>query len=1012
MMSAFAERSSEIRVRTMWWARNAVCALVVAVVVVLGLMGGVAWASFGVERGSFTTEARESDGTLDTRAGSHPYEYIVSFNLNVNGTTREVEGDLRDALVNLPAGMVGNPLAVPRCSRQEFEGVTAFCPGDTQVGTAEAKLAEGGAEAFAPVFNLVPPVGVPAQLAFSADGFTGILDAAVRTGAGYGVQVSDYNVPIAVQSVTVRVWGMPPEKSHDSERQCVTEANGIKHAVSPCSSDVAPRPFLTLPSSCAGPLSSTLAVDSLEMPGVFVTEGADSLGANGQPVDLFGCEALPFNPAFVLHPEGVGVEEPTGLNVELKIPQPESPEGLAEADLRDAEVVLPEGVTVNPSAANGLLGCPLTGSEGINLSSPEPAGCPKASKIGTVSVKTPLLEEELAGSVFVAAQGNLVGNGENPFGSLLAIYVVAEGDGVVAKIPGKIELQEGTGRLAAKFGEDPITHEDGLPQLPYSDLRMSFFGGARAALVTPGQCGSYTTKTSLTPWSGTPAVVSASSFTISQNCGGEGFAPAFDAGTVDPQAAAYTPFTEAFARNDREQRLAHIEQTLPVGLLAKIAAVELCGESEANAGACPEGSQIGTVTVAVGPGADPLTVDGHMYLTGPYEDAPFGMVVEVPAIAGPFDLDENGRPVTVRGAIRINPETAQATIVTDSFPTMLQGVPLDVRSVRVAVDHPNFIFNPTNCTPQSVAGTIVSSAGANVGVASPFAAANCAALPFKPSFTASTQAQTSKAGGASLTVRVAEKPGEANIHKVDLQIPKILPARLTTLQKACTEAQFNANPAGCPEGSVIATATAHTPVLRVPLTGPGYLVSHGNAAFPDVEFVLQADERGGDVKIVLDGKTDIKDGITYSRFESVPDAPVETFETVLPQGPHSALTANLPEDKKYNLCGQNITIPTVITGQSGATIEQTTHVAIEGCAQVKAAKAKKKLTLAQQLQHALAKCRSRYKHVKGKRAHCEARAHTHYTTLALTTCRNEHKHNRKQRVACEAMAHKRYGSKH
>ena len=949
-------------------ARNAIGAIALAGAIVLGTAAGDARASFGVKPGSFTTTATESDGAIDLRAGSHPYEYIVSFGLNVNAE-QEPEGVMRDALADLPPGLIGNPLAVPRCPRQDFAGREAFCPGNTQVGVAEATL-ENGLEAKAPIFDLVPPPGVPAQLGFAANGLNGILDASVRTGAGYGVRVGDYNVPIYVSFVKVRIWGVPPEASHDRERQCVKEKEGVKETTPTCSSDIAPEPFLTLPTSCGGgPLVTTLEVDSIEEPGIFRTASAESLDANSNPAGLRGCEALTFAPALTLQPEAAGSEEPSGPNVVLKVPQPESPEGLAEADLKEAQVVLHEGVTVSPSAANGLTAC---APDQIDLSSAEPAACPESSKVGTVSVRTPLLEEELEGSVYVAQQGNEGGRyGSNPFGSLLAIYVVVEGDGVVAKIPGEIELEEGTGRITAKFGKDPATGEEGLPPVPYSELNMHFFSGARAVLITPSECGRYATSATLTPWSGAQPVESPSYFTIDQGCGANGFAPAFTAGPVNPQAGAYTTFEEAFSRNDREQRLQRIEQTLPQGVLAKLAGVRLCGNAEASAGACPEASQVGIVKVDAGPGPDPLSVTGRVYLTGPYGEGPLGVAVEVPAVAGPFNLDEDGKPITVRGSVKIDPTTAQATIATDPFPTMLQGVPVDVRSVEVAVNRPGFVFNPTNCEPLEVTARVLSTAEGEHRVAKPMAAVNCATLPFNPTFKVSTQAKTSKASGASLIVHVAEKPGEANIHKVDLQLPIALPARLTTLQKACTEKQFDANPAGCPEGSLIGTATARTPVLANPVTGPAYLVSHGNAAFPDVEFVLQGGESGsGPIKIVLDGQTDIKKGITYSKFETVPDVPVTSFEAVLPEGPHSVLT--VAEPGRTNLCeptrtetvkrrvtvrghgriehrtktvtklvAEPLTIPTTITGQNGAVIVQRTAIEVTGCPRA-TAKTKKK----------------------------------------------------------------------
>jgi hypothetical protein len=408
---------------------------------------------------------------------------------------------------------------------------------------------------------------------------------------------------------------------------------------------------------------------------------------------------------------------------------------------------------------------------------------------------------------------------------------------------------------------------------------------------------------------------------------------------MTPTAGAFSPFTLTFSRHDREQDLAQITVNTPPGLLGKIAGVPQCPEAQANAGTCSPASQIGTASAAAGAGSHPFWVTGPVYLTGPYRGAPFGLSVVVPAKAGPFNLGNE----IVRSAIHIDPHTSALTIVSDQLPQKLDGLPFRLQTVNVTIDRPGFMFNPTNCSQQQITGAVAGalpnrSAGSSVAVSSPFAVAGCKNLPFKPAFSASTQAKTSKANGASLVVKVAQKPGEANIHKVDLQLPLAFPSRLTTLQKACTEAQFNTNPAGCPEASNIGTATAVTPVLSVPLTGPAYLVSHGGAAFPDVEFVLQ----GEGVTIVLDGKTDIKKGITYSRFEAVPDAPISSFETVLPEGPHSILGTNIPASAKYSLCGQKLVMPTTIVGQNGAQVTKSTNIAVTGCGKpsIKITKAK------------------------------------------------------------------------
>jgi hypothetical protein len=320
-------------------------------------------------------------------------------------------------------------------------------------------------------------------------------------------------------------------------------------------------------------------------------------------------------------------------------------------------------------------------------------------------------------------------------------------------------------------------------------------------------------------------------------------------------------------------------------------------------------------------------VPGNVFLTGPYRGAPFGLSIVTHAVAGPFDLGN----VIVRAAVNVDPHTSQIVVTSDPLPTILQGIPLDLKTVNVTIDRPGFTFNPTNCSPLSVTGTIASTTGASAAVSSPFEAANCANLPFKPSFRVSTQARTSKANGASLDVKVSQKPGEANIQRVDVTLPLALPARLTTLQRACTEAQFNANPAGCPAASNVGMATATTPVLSMPLTGPAYLVSHGGAAFPDLVVVLQ----GEGITIDLTGNTDIKKGITYSRFETVPDAPIGSFELRLPEGPHSALAANTPGKAKGSLCSSKLSMPTTIAGQNGAVIHQSTPIKVTGCAKAK-----------------------------------------------------------------------------
>jgi hypothetical protein len=709
------------------------------------------------------------------------------------------------------------------------------------------------------------------------------------------------------------------------------------------------KPFLTLPTACTGdPLVATMSADSWEEPEE-PKKFKNKAEATSPPI--VDCGELAFGPRLSVkpaEPEAPATESPTGLQVDLNIPQEESLEGRAESDLKEAVVTLPAGMTVSPSAANGIGVCTDTpepeepgeperpGGE-IELLSARPVKCPSSSKVATVEVVTPLLEQPLQGTVYLAEQGNLPGYGSNPFGSLFALYLVAEGDGAVVKLPGKIELNDTTGQLTASFGKDPATSlstgtEQFLPQLPFSELKMHFRGGPRAPLVTPSSCGTYTATSQLTPWDGNPAAEPASSFTVAEGCGARGFSPTLQAGTRNPRGGGFSDETVTIARNDGEQDLGGVTVTTPPGLLGMLSKVPLCGEPQASEGTCGSESLIGETTEVVGPGAEPYTVKGgHVYLTGPYNNEPFGLSIVVPTVAGPFTLEGEhggvGKEV-VRASIAVNPKTGALTIASGPLPSMLEGVPLDIRAIDVDVNREDFTFNPTNCEEMHVTSSITSTEGATSTPSSPFHAANCAALPFKPVFSATTQGNASDRGnGASLDVKVTQQNGEAAIHSVYLELPAKLPARLTTLQKACTEATFDTNPASCPASSDVGKGIAHTPVLPVPLEGPAYFVSHGGAQYPELVFVLQGDG----VTIDLAGETHInpKTKITSSTFGTVPDAPISSFEAILPEGPDSALAGITPNK---GLCASSsISMPTTITGQNGAQIKQTTKVAITGC---------------------------------------------------------------------------------
>jgi hypothetical protein len=964
----------------------------------------------------FHLEPMTSSGLVDTQAGGHPWQLTSTFSVvtGFSPYSPEISGksdfvpvkNIKTAIVNLPLGMIGNAQATEQCTSTEI--AANKCPPRSRVGEfaviggffERGEFLHTGQFCCSAVYNMVPEHGYPAQFAFKFAGPVVTLHASVAHGAnGYYVQAAATGIPVELELATASLtfFGDP------------SAANGNPSGTA----------LLTNPSVCSHEgLSSRLTIQPWEAPQSPIS--ADTVAY----LALTGCENLRFEPTFSFAPSSSGSGEsgttqadaPSAYLADLKIPQSTKYDELATPPLRDATVKLPVGVSVSPSAAQGLVACQPTGPEGINVGSedigaegrdlgdPEatelgaghaggngspyddglyhtaPGHCPQASMLGTVEVFTPLLPEgpggtaPLTGRVYLA-QPRCGGSGQPECteasatnGELYGLDVEVAGSGVIVKLAGKVEASPATGQLTANFEDNP--------QFPFSHLRFNFRGGARAPLANPQMCGSFATASSLSSWAGQDVSKASEPFAVDWDGKGAAcpaslpFSPGFSAGTVTPIAGAFSPFTLTFSRQDREQDLSGLSVTLSPGLLGKIAGIPLCEEAQANAGACSGESQIGTTSVLAGPGEHPLYVPGgRVYLTSGYKGQPFGLSIVVPAVAGPFNLGN----VVVRAAIHIDRGTSQVTVLSDPFPQSKDGVPFRLRTVNVEINRSGgFTFNPTNCSQQQITGTIAAAQGATANVSSPFAVTGCASLPFKPSFSASTQGQTSKAKGASLTVKVTQKPGEANIHKVSLQLPLALPTRLTTLQKACTEAQFNANPAGCPEASNIGTATAVSPVLNVPLTGPALLVSHGAAAFPDVEFVLQ----GQGVQIVLDGKTDIKKGITYSRFETIPDAPISSFETSLPEGPHSALTANA------NLCALSKTVtvtkrvsrrvhgrlvhvfkkvkqtvaqpllaPTTITGQNGAQVNQSTRITITGCPKAKNAKKAKKAKRASKASH-------------------------------------------------------------
>ncbi len=905
-------------------------------------------APFGVEDYELTPE--EEGGELDTRAGSHPFQLTGGLALNQGADMASLHerfqtplvvpvGLTKDLSFRLPPGLVGNTLVIPRCSMAQFVTETPAdedeCPSRTAVGVATVTVYEpvfGYFTTTVPLFNLETRIGEPARFGFYIvpSRTPVVLDTSVRTGSDYGVTVSATNTTQngALLSSVVTFWGVPGDPRHDGARGWGCLAQQPTAISCPEVGETSPPPLLSLPASCTGELQSSIEADSWEEP-----HNVLSFGLSRPMPAMDGCNQLQFAPSIGVTPDVQSASTPSGLAVHVHVPQEagEGSGGLEPSGIKDASVTLPEGMVLNPSGASGLEACSetqvgfqdidATGTPLFTSGLPEPF-CPEAAKVATVKVKLPILPNPLEGFVYVAAQN------ANPFGSLVALYIVARDpvSGVLAKIPGEVALNPDTGQIVSTF--------DNIPQAPVEDLELHFFGGARGPLATPARCGTYTTQASFTPWSGGAPVNTSSAFQITSGPNGTPcpdtlpFAPSVTAGTANNQAGAFSPFTVTFSRQDQDQQISGVTVTTPPGLLGLLKTVERCPEPQASQGTCGPNSLIGHTTVGAGAGADPFYVQGgQVFLTGPYKGAPFGLSIVVPAVAGPYNLGN----VVVRAAIQVDSHTAQVTVVSDPLPRVLQGIPLDIRAVNVSIDRPGFMFNPTSCAPLAVTGSLTSTQGASANVSSRFQAANCASLPFKPTFKVSSQAKTSKKNGASLDVKVTSSAGQANIHSVAVSLPKQLPSRLTTIQQACPAATFNTNPASCPAGSNIGVASATTPILATSVTGPAYLVSHGGAAFPDLVVILQ----GENVTVDLVGSIDIKHGVTSSAFASVPDVPISGFELRLPEGPHSGLAAVLPAKAKGSLCGTSLTMPTTLTGQNGAVVKQTTKITVTGCAAAK-----------------------------------------------------------------------------
>jgi hypothetical protein len=880
-----------------FYARLSLPALLAGAIVAVS--AAAAQASFGVTEDNFEAETcllnsctyesvAKTPSEAFTQAAGHTPWGVTTFELNHKKglLAEEPEGALKRIRVDVPAGLAADPEALPKCKRTEFDANA--CAADTQVGTTELTVYDGVNDltVAGEVYNLEQPEGLP--LFFGIDtGVEPLVNVHIFL-EGHVAWSSDYHEYFEINNV-------PKEGELGGMKVPLTvlksKLNFNGHAGA--------GDFLTLSSVCSNSTTSHLEVESYA--------GEISKTETHTPAGVEGCDKVPFKPTAVALPESAQSDTPDGVTTELEVPQNVGPLAISMADVKDVHLTLPEGMTLNPSAARGLEAC--TAAQ-IGIGTTNPVTCPAASRVGGVTIETDLPPGSLAGNVYL---GNPSGGPIT--GPPYTIYLDAESIyGVSVRLQGSVNPNPSTGRLEATFTNNP--------QLPFSALLLTLKGGAQAPLANPLGCETGNVEALFTPYTGLVAVLSSTPFATTGCPSPLPFSLTQSTQNTSANAGAYTSYTFNLGRADGQQYLSQVTTILPPGLVGLIPSVTPCGEPQAQAGTCSSSSEIGQATVNVGAGPEPYAFSGPVFLTGPYDGAPYGLSIPVDAVAGPFNLGT----VVTRATINVDPTTAQV-IASSALPTIVKGIPLRLKGLSVAVNRPRFLLNPTDCGVLASEYTLTSTFAVTQSLSSPFEVANCSALAFKPSFKASTSGKASKANGASLETTINQPAGEANIKSVLIQLPTQLPSRLSTLQKACLQATFAANPYSCPAGSLVGSARANTPVLPGKMTGPVYLVSHGGAAFPDTDLVLEANS----VRVIVVGNTNITKGITTTNFATTPDVPVTSITVNLPLGPHSALTANVPEKDDFSLCGQSLSMPTVITGQNGKQLKQNTKLAVSGC---------------------------------------------------------------------------------
>lgn len=832
--------------------------------------GAVALAATPASAITFTSLSAQP---ASTQAGAHP-------DFTLQARFGDAQTRLRGLRIDLPPGLLGNPNAVPKCPVATFEagGCTAAnAVGSTVVHTLARvripilDLIEIPVDAPGTVYNLEPAGGEPARLGIEVVPIGGLLGVirlqspvSLRDTSDYGLTSTLDEIPRELGIVDTTITGM--------DLTLLGVSGG--------------SPFVTLPTSCETATTTVTATD--------YAGGTASASAAFQPT---GCDAVPFDPSINVVPETGRIDSPSGMTITLSVPGEETP--IRQSYVRGTRVTLPEGVALNPGAGAGLEAC--SDAAFARGARTDPA-CPAASVIGSVTFASPLAGV-LAGTVYM---------GDPQPGAPVRLFIDVPGPGFRIKLIGTTTLDARTGQVTTTFSD--------LPPLPFTAFTLQFRGGDRAILTTPPDCAVAVSEALLVPFSGGPAASPRSTFTVSADGAGGAcpspppFAPRLSAAASPTTAGAQTALTTTIARDDATARLGGADLSFPPGLLGGLGGgIVPCALDAARAGTCAAESRVGSATVLSGPGPSPLRLTGDVFLTLPPDaGALAGLAIVIPAKAGPLDL---GTVVNV-ARIVVRPGDAGLDVRVPDLPQIVGGIPLDLRQIELALDRPGFMRNATSCAPGEIAATFRSPGGQTATSAAPYRSTGCADVPFSPDLSGSMGArgQLRKGSHPPVTVAVTQGPNQINARTVTVTLPRQVGVDVQRLGRACPEGQ------DCGARAQVGTATAVTPLLPLPLTGPVSLVAPAGGGLPELEVQLE-----GLLSLTLRGTASLSTGLVQTTFDGIPDVPLSRFELALAGGGDGILLAGT------GLCADPARVSGTFVGQNGAEHAAQARLTVPGC---------------------------------------------------------------------------------